>query len=107
MRLALADLYARALRDHAALERFAVRRQRFLEALDWPALGDQFARATSMADDHIIGDLADAWLYVCHLAARLVAEAPGTDTPQPVDHSRREKRRAGKKRVRTGGPWRH
>ncbi len=86
MRLALADLYARALRDHAALERFAVRRQRFLEALDWTALGDQFARETSMGDDHIMGDLADARLYVCHLEERLAAEAPGDDPGQPIDH---------------------
>jgi hypothetical protein len=67
MPLSLDEHLATAERDYAALARFADRRERFLDALDWTALDEQFVRETSMTDDLINDDLASLWLYIDHL----------------------------------------
>ena len=72
--MTLADRLAIARSDYARLARFAGRRDRFLDALDWELLDNAFARETSMDDDRVEGDLADAWLYMDHLENRLAAE---------------------------------
>lgn len=72
--MTLADRLAIARSDYARLARFSDRRDRFLDALDWQQLDDAFARETSMDDDRIEGDLADAWLYMDHLETRLARE---------------------------------
>jgi len=68
MPLSLDQHLATAERDYAALARFADRRERFLDALDWTALEEQFAREVSMTDDLINDDLASLWLYIDHLS---------------------------------------
>lgn len=65
--MTLPDRLAIAHSDYARLARFADRRDCFLDALDWDLLDDAFARETSMDDDRVEGDLADAWLYMDHL----------------------------------------
>ena len=72
--MTLADRLAIARADYARLARFADRRDRFLDALDWQLLDDAFARETSMDDDRVEGDLADAWLYMDYLEGRLARE---------------------------------
>ena len=81
MPISLEHHLAIATRDYAALSRFAVRRERFLDALDWTALEEQFAREASMTDDLINDDLASLWLYIDHLG-RWSADA-GPDAPGP------------------------
>jgi hypothetical protein len=74
----------RARRAYAALERFAARRARFLEALDWNALGSDVARQSADRTDRLMGDLADAWLYVDHLERHTGDDfSPFDDVPPP------------------------
>jgi hypothetical protein len=61
------DLY-RACDKLTALERFAKRRERFLDALDFEALDLQTQREIEMADELVNDDLAFGHLYVEHLA---------------------------------------
>ena len=82
MPISLERHLAIAERDYAALSRFAVRRERFLAALDWTALEEQFAREASMTDDLINDDLASLWLYIDHLG-RWSADA-GSDAAGPA-----------------------
>ena len=77
--MTLADRLAIARSDYARLARYADRRDRFLDALDWQLLGEAFARETSMDDGRIEGDLADAWLYMDHLEMRLACEGDQPD----------------------------
>ncbi|WP_294443866.1 hypothetical protein [uncultured Sphingomonas sp.] len=86
MPLSLDQHLARAERDYAALARFADRRERFLDALDWTALDEQFAREASMTDDLINDDLASLWLYIDHLG-RWSADA-GPDATGPAQFLR-------------------
>ncbi|WP_267381391.1 MULTISPECIES: hypothetical protein [unclassified Sphingomonas] len=72
--MTLADRLALARSDYARLARFADRRERSLDGLNWELLDDAFARETSMDDDRVEGDLADAWLYMDHLEMRLACE---------------------------------
>lgn len=67
MPISLEHHIAIAEREYAALVRFADRRERFLDALDWTALDEQFAREASMTDELINDDLASLWLYIDHL----------------------------------------
>lgn len=69
------DRFTRARSTYAALVRFSERREAFLDALDWEALDPGFVRETSMADDQLSLDLADAWLLVDHLEERLADES--------------------------------
>ena len=71
MSITLPEEVARASRALCALERFAQRRERFLECLDWSAFDEQFIRETSMADDRLNDELAETWLYLSHLEDRL------------------------------------
>ena len=81
MPISLEHHLAIAERDYAALSRFADRRERFLDALDWTALEGHFAREASMTDDLINEDFASLWLYIDHLG-RWSADA-GPDAPGP------------------------
>lgn len=51
-----------------ALERFADRRERFLEHLDFAALDVQTCREVDMADAHLAEQLMFGALYAQHLA---------------------------------------
>ncbi len=77
--MTLADRLDIARADYARLARYADRRDRFLDALDWQLLDDAFARETSMNDDRVEGDLADAWLYMDHLETQLAVEGDGDE----------------------------
>ena len=57
--------------DAANLARFIERRERFLDALDWPMMSEEHARQSSMLDDLLEGDMADAILYIDWLVDRL------------------------------------
>ena len=50
--------------DLARIERFVLRRDRFLDCLDWSALTDTTAFEASMLDDLLDEELADAASYV-------------------------------------------
>ncbi|WP_122927211.1 hypothetical protein, partial [Pseudomonas viridiflava] len=50
--------------DAANLARFIERRERFLDALDWPMMSEEHARQSSMLDDLLEGDMSDAILYI-------------------------------------------
>ena len=63
--------------DHRRISRFAERRERFLEALDWSLLSEEFCRIASMADDLVDDELAEAFLYLDHLESRLAHEGDG------------------------------
>jgi hypothetical protein len=76
--------------DAANLARFIERRERLLDALDWPIMSDEHARQSSMLDDLLKGDMADAILYIDWLVDRLADDAgplPGvlrfTPCPRP------------------------
>ena len=74
--------------DVANLARFIERRERFLDALDWPMMSNEHARQSSMLDDLLEGDMADAILYIDWLVDRLADDAgppPGIlrFTPRP------------------------
>ncbi len=74
--------------DAANLARFIERRERFLGALDWPMMSDEHVRQSSMLDDLLEGDMADATLYIDWLVDRLADDAgpvPGVlrFTPRP------------------------
>jgi hypothetical protein len=74
--------------DAAHLARFIERRERFLDALDWPMLSEDHARQTAMLDDLLEEDMADAILYIDWLVERLADDAkplPGVlrFTPHP------------------------
>ncbi|MCF8706265.1 MULTISPECIES: hypothetical protein [Sphingomonadaceae] len=75
MPLTIAARLDRARHSHATLVRFSERREAFLEALDWEAFDPGFVRETSMADEQLSLDLADAWLLVDHLEERLAEES--------------------------------
>jgi len=67
----LSDRLVRARSAYAALERFAARRARFLDALDLSALGTDDARTLEAGTDRIMTDLAEAWLLVDHLEQQI------------------------------------
>lgn len=74
--------------DSANLARFIERRERFLDALDWPMMSEEHTRQSSMLDDLLEGDMADAILYIDWLVDRLADDAgpiPGVlrFTPRP------------------------
>jgi hypothetical protein len=86
MEISHALVVARA--DAATLARFIERRERFLDALDWPMMSEEHARQSSMLDDLLEGDMADAILYIDWLVDRLADDAgplPGVlrFTPRP------------------------
>jgi hypothetical protein len=86
MEISHALVVARA--DAANLARFIERRERFLDALDWPMMSEEHARQSSMLDDLLEGDMADAILYIDWLVDRLADDAgplPGVlrFTPRP------------------------
>lgn len=58
----------RACDKLTALERFAKRRERFIDALDFDALDLQTQREIEMADEHLNYDLASGYLYIEHLS---------------------------------------
>ena len=57
--------------DCRRLARYAERRERFLSALDWTLLTDEFARVTSMDDEWVDAELAEADMYLDHLENKL------------------------------------
>ena len=59
---------SRAARKLADLERFADRRESFLEQLDFDAIDTQACREVDMADAHLAEQLMFAQLYVQHLS---------------------------------------
>lgn len=71
MATSLSDRLVRARGAYAALERFAARRARFLDALDLSALGTDDTRTLEAGTDRIMTDLAEAWLLVDHLEQQI------------------------------------
>jgi len=69
-----------ACRRFAALERFARRRERFLEALDWACLDRRTAFLRERSDVLLASNLAQGRLYVAFLTA-LVREEEGAQRP--------------------------
>ncbi len=65
---------AHARRAYAALESFARRRARFLEALDLDALAKDDSRMLEAETDRLMLTLAEAWLFVDHIEQQ-IAEA--------------------------------
>jgi len=63
--------------DHARIARYAERRSRFLDALDWSQMTPEFCRRTSMADEWVDLEAAEAWSYLQHLDSRLAREGDG------------------------------
>ena len=72
MTISLLDHLNRARRAYAALDRFASRRTRFLEALDLAALGRDDVRSIEVDTDRIMLELAEAWLLADNLEQQLV-----------------------------------
>lgn len=60
--------------DYARIVRYGERRERFLEALDWSQMTPEFCSRTSMADECVNEETAEAWLYLDHLEHRLARE---------------------------------
>lgn len=60
-------------RQHAEISRYASRRERFLEALDWDAMLDSFAFETSMDDEAIDHDLAEGAIRIATLEIELAS----------------------------------
>lgn len=58
-----------ATADAARIERYAERRERFMDALDWTAMTDRDIFEAAMLDCMLETDLAEASLYIMHLAA--------------------------------------
>ena len=65
----------------SALERFADRRERFLEHLDFAALDAQTCREVDMADAHLAETILFGQLYAQHLAD-MIALGRSLSTPQ-------------------------
>ena len=63
--------------DYARIVRYAERRSRFLDALDWSQMTPEFCRRTSMADEWVNHETAEACLYLQHLDSRLAREGDG------------------------------
>ncbi|MGF7152103.1 hypothetical protein FHS96_005772 [Sphingomonas zeicaulis] len=57
----------------AEISRYAARRERFLEALDWDAMPDSFAFETSMDDEAIDHDLAEGATRIAALEIELAS----------------------------------
>ncbi|MBA3895832.1 MAG: hypothetical protein H0X36_01555 [Sphingomonadaceae bacterium] len=69
----MSDLFSerdpqRVAQKLSALERFATRRDRFLERLDFHALGVQTCREIVMADNYLAETIMFGQLYAQHLA---------------------------------------
>ena len=65
----------------SALERFADRRERFLEHLDFAALDQQTCREVDMADAHLAETILFGHLYAQHLGD-MIALGQTLSTPQ-------------------------
>lgn len=104
MPISIEQHLAIATRHYAALSRFADRRERFVDALDWTAMEEQLAREVSMTDDLINDDLASLRLYIGHLrrwsadagpdalgpeAILRIEHEPRNYTPDPLAHAAR------------------
>lgn len=71
MSLSLEQMLGQARREQADIARYAARRERFLDALDWDAMPDSFAFETSMDDEAIDHDRVSAAFRVAHLEEQL------------------------------------
>lgn len=62
--LAIQQALATAMGDAAQLHRFIAVRERYLETIDWMLMSEQDVRESSMMDDHLEAEAADAALYL-------------------------------------------
>lgn len=67
MSLSLEQMLVQARREHTAIARYAARRERFLDALDWDAMPDSFAFEASMQDEAIDHDVVTLAVRVAYL----------------------------------------
>jgi hypothetical protein len=65
----------RACGKLTALERFADRRDQFIDALDFHALDVQTQHEIEMDDEHVADDILSAHLYIAHLAEMIAIRA--------------------------------
>jgi len=61
---------AQAIRRMNELERFALRRERFLEGLDWASVDTNAVAARQLRDQVLAADLAQGRIYVAFLASK-------------------------------------